>query len=248
MRFEAYASSSAGNLYTVDHDGEYILIEAGVTINRMRRMPGFPPLRMVEAALISHHHGDHSRAISDVMRAGVDVYASNDTWRALGRGHGHHRMMYAKPLVPFELGWTRGWRVLPFDVRHDAEGALGYLVEDSSGDRLMFACDTAFVPYRFLGLTHVAIECNYSRATLRLGGAEPERVARVLRYHMSLERVVRMLLANDLSKVREIWLLHLSDQHGDEDGFRSTVARATGKPVHVAPKFRDQPAPGGDRL
>lgn len=235
MDFEAYASSSAGNLYSVRHESSSILIEAGISIAKIRAAMQFD-LQSVVACLISHSHGDHVKAASDVARAGVDVYASAQTLRALASAERGHRCVEAKPLVPFRVG---DWRVLPFDVRHDAEGSLGYLIEDSSGDRLMFAIDTAFVPYRFERLTHVAIECNYSRESLRLGGAEPERVARVLRYHMSLERVIRMLLANDLSRVREIWLLHLSDQHGDEAGFRSAVARATGKPVYVAPKFLD---------
>jgi hypothetical protein len=55
---------------------------------------------------------------------------------------------------------------------------------------------------------------------------------------MSLERVIETLEVTDLSKVREIHLLHLSDAHSDADRFRREVEAATGKPVHVAPKWR----------
>lgn len=51
---------------------------------------------------------------------------------------------------------------------------------------------------------------------------------------MSLETVKGFLAANDLSRVREIWLLHLSDDHSDAERFRREVMELTGKEVHVA--------------
>jgi phosphoribosyl 1,2-cyclic phosphodiesterase len=240
MKFQAYASSSAGNLYSVDDGRGALLLECGLAIGDIRRLTGFN-LSRVAACLVSHHHGDHARSHSELARLGVDVYASVETWRALRASEGHCRRFYARPRVAFAIG---EWRVLPFDVRHDADGALGFLVEDHLGDRLLYACDTAFIPYRFAKLTHVAVECNYSRETLRRSSAKPRRIARVIRYHMSLERVVTMLETNDLSRVKEIWLLHLSDQHGDASEFRRVIRRATGKPVYVAPKFLDRR--GGD--
>jgi hypothetical protein len=40
--------------------------------------------------------------------------------------------------------------------------------------------------------------------------------------------------ANDLSKVQEIWLLHLSDGNSDADRFKREIQELTGKPVYVA--------------
>lgn len=230
MEFRAFASGSAGNLY-VAHDGvNPLMLECGLPIARIRKLLDFK-LSAIRACLVSHYHGDHAQGVRGVMDAGVDVYASKETWRALDLPFTHHRMEYAHPLQQFDIG---GWRVLPFDLRHDAEGALGYLVEDCGGDRLMFACDTAFVPYKFNGLTHIAIECNYSADEIRRSTVAPERVARVLRHHMGLERVLKFLEANDLSKVRQIWLLHLSADHGDGKAFQDAVRRATGKPTYIA--------------
>lgn len=42
------------------------------------------------------------------------------------------------------------------------------------------------------------------------------------------------LKANDLSKVREIWLLHLSDGNSDAERFKREVMELTGKPVYIA--------------
>jgi phosphoribosyl 1,2-cyclic phosphodiesterase len=130
------------------------------------------------------------------------------------------------------------WRVLPFDLRHDTPGTLGFCVEGPSKERLLYVTDTAFIPYRFDGLTIVAIEANYSEAILRESGEATKRKLRALRYHMSLERTLAFLAANDLDGVREIWLLHLSDAHSDEAAFREAVREATGKPVFVAQPAR----------
>jgi phosphoribosyl 1,2-cyclic phosphodiesterase len=57
---------------------------------------------------------------------------------------------------------------------------------------------------------------------------------RLLRSHFSLENVLEFLRANDMSKVQEIYLLHLSDNNSDEAMFKRRVQEVTGKPVYVA--------------
>lgn len=231
MRFRAHASASSGNLCSVQGRKGTLLIECGLSLGRIRRALGFL-LSEVQGCLVTHHHGDHACSAEALLLCAIDVYASAATWAALGTGQ-HHRAQVVVALEAFVVG---EFRVLPFDVRHDAEGALGYMVEDGGGDRLLFACDTAYVPYTFTGLTHIAVECNYSAELLRAHNADPARAARVLRYHMGLERVLALLAANDLTAVREITLLHLSDRHGDGPAFKRAIEQATGKPVRVAPR------------
>lgn len=234
MEFRAHYSSSAGNLYSVRAQGQTLLIDPGVRMAEIRRALGFAVARAT-GCLISHSHGDHARAAPDLLRAGVDCYASAGTWSALGLdGGGHHR---AHVLAPREERMVGPFRVLPFDVRHDAEGSMGFLIGAArDADRLLFAVDTAYLPYRFSGLTHVAVEANFSAAALAASDAHPARKLRTMRSHMSIERLIEMLRANDLSRVREVHLLHMSSEHGDGEAFRAAVERATGKPTYVAPR------------
>ena len=124
------------------------------------------------------------------------------------------------------------WHVLPFDLRHDVP-ALGFLIV-AGGEKLLYVTDTAYVPYRFKGLTIIAIEANYSEPILRDSDENPTRKMRSLRYHMSIERVLGFLAVTDLGAVREVHLLHLSDAHSDADLFKRLVEEAAGKPVYVA--------------
>src|SRR5690606_16205721 len=157
-----------------------------------------------------HEHGDHARAAADIMRAGVDIYASRGTVKALGLSG--HRVALIRALEQFRVGT---WTVLPFEAVHDAAEPLGFLLASKAGGKLLYLTDSAYCKYRFRGLTMLAVECNYSDDLLRQA-VEAGRISesvrrRILRNHMSLERLLEMLRANDLSQVQEIHLLHLSD-------------------------------------
>jgi phosphoribosyl 1,2-cyclic phosphodiesterase len=101
----------------------------------------------------------------------------------------------------------------------------------------LYATDTYYIRYRFRGLTHIAVECNYSmdilRANIEAGLVEPALKKRILKSHFSLEHVKEFLKANDLSKVQEIWLLHLSDGNSDAGRFKREIQELTGKMVFV---------------
>ena len=229
ITFTPHFSSSAGNLYTVTDGTSMIMLESGVRITKIRQALN-QKLSIIEACLVTHSHGDHARAAEDVIAAGVDLYCSAGTAAALCI-NGHHRVHIIEALKQFRVG---PWTILPFDVEHDAEEPLGFLIINGT-DRLLFAADTAYIRHRFAGLNLIALECNYSKATMAPDIPLAHRL-RVMRSHMSLDTVLAFLAANDLSGVRQIHLLHLSDDNSNEDLFKSKVQAATGIPVYVAKK------------
>ena len=164
-----------------------------------------------------------------VLLRGVPIFASERTLTelALAREHG---VTVLRDKVKASIG---GWDVLPFTVKHDAPGTLGFLIRAPDGDQILFATDTGYIPVTAEGCTHLAIECNYSEEALE-NSDHPERAARAYQNHMGIERVLAMLESNDLSAVREIWLLHLSAEHGDADGFVAQVQGHTGIPCYIA--------------
>ena len=83
-------------------------------------------------------------------------------------------------------------------------------------------------------MTHILVECNNTWEGIREGHAPDSLKTRVVQNHMSLETVKGFLAANDLSRTREIYLLHLSDDHSDAERFRREVQELTGKEVHLA--------------
>ena len=51
------------------------------------------------------------------------------------------------------------------------------------------------------------------------------RVARTMKSHMSLENLIEFLKVNDLSKVRELHLLHLSDDNSDIEIIKEEIKK-----------------------
>jgi phosphoribosyl 1,2-cyclic phosphodiesterase len=231
IKFKPLASGSKGNCYHLTDGTTEILLECGIPIRKIREGLDFR-LSSVAACLVSHEHQDHAKAIADMMAAGIDVYASRGTIDALGlRGHRLHPI---QALQGFEID---SWYILPFDLVHDAAEPLGFVCV-SGDERLLFATDTAYIKYVMPGLTHICIECNYDEETLSKnviqGKIDPVLRQRVIENHMSLDRVKAMLSANDLSRVEEIWLLHLSDGNADAERFHKEIFWLTGRRVHVA--------------
>ncbi len=167
------------------------------------------------------------------MRAGIDCYISAGTAEALGISG--HRLNIIKAKQQVRIGT---WVILPFETQHDAQEPLGFMLANQAGEKLLYATDTYFIRYRFQGLTHIAVECNYSLDILRTnvanGSVEPVLKNRILKSHFSLENVKKFLLANDLSKVEAIFLLHLSDSNSDAERFKREVMELTGKPTYIA--------------
>lgn len=226
------ASSSAGNAYAITDGRTPLLLEAGLNYRSMQIALNFK-MSQIDACLITHEHLDHCKSVRELLKNGFDVYASAGTWAALDIVH--HRAHVVEAHTPFTIGT---WSILPFDVQHDVSEPMGYLLANQSGDKLVFLTDTYYCRYRFEGLTHIMLETNYSLKILddniAAGRVPAVMRKRLIRSHFSIEHAKEFLLANDLTKVVEIWLLHLSDTNSDEASFKREIQQLTGKQVYVA--------------
>lgn len=230
----ALASSSAGNAYLVTDGRSPLLLDCGLSVRELKKATGYR-LTGLAGCLVTHEHGDHAKAAAGLIKAGVDCYMSAGTAEALSLSG--HRLKVVKALEQVQIG---DWTVLPFETQHDAAEPLGFLLANSAGEKLLYATDTFYLRYRFQCLTHIMIETNYSldilKANIEAGLVEPALKNRILKSHFSLEHVKDFLRANDLSKVREIHLLHLSDNNSDAERFKNEIQALTGRPVYVAEK------------
>lgn len=232
MDITVIASGSSGNAYRISDGDTALLLDAGIPLQRIKQALNFR-VRDLAGCLITHAHGDHAKAAGDLAKAGVDVYTSQgtiDACRLTG-----HRMKPVKALREVIVGT---FAVLPFDVQHDAPEPLGFLVTSRrTGEKLLYFTDTYYLKYRFTGLTHIMGECNYSmdivEQSVRNGYIPPELVPRLIKSHMSLEHFLDLLKANDLHEVKQIYLLHLSNNNSDAERFREAVQKLTGTEVYV---------------
>lgn len=233
MKTTVVGSSSRGNGYVLaDGAGNQLLIEAGMSVREVRAS-GITLFRF-DGCLVSHSHLDHSRKAFDYMRKGVECYMSIETANAIDLND--HRFLH---IVENEVLFTVGpWKVLPFSTIHDCPGSLGFLIRASTGETVLFATDTAWIKYRPKGLDRIMVECNYQEGlladNLEAGKASKRQADRLRSSHISLATLLRWLGTIDLSRVREIMLLHVSRRNAVEKELIEAVEGATGIRTVVA--------------
>lgn len=232
MRFEALASSSHGNAYIVSDQETRILLECGLSRKKLQQLSGFR-LSDISACVVSHEHKDHSGCVADLLAGGMPVYMSEGTAVALGL---EGNALDAVEAVEHQRQITVGTiDIVPFTTFHDAKEPLGFLFRSRlDGNILAFATDTVNLNYRFPGVNLLAIEANYDKYILERCQRMPENIRhRVSNTHMEIDVLCDYLQRLDLSRCREIYLLHLSEATSHEGHFINKVRRAVPSYIQV---------------
>ncbi|GGF00364.1 Phosphoribosyl 1,2-cyclic phosphodiesterase [Chishuiella changwenlii] len=236
MQLKILGTGSSGNCYILENENEALIIELGLHFSKIKQSLDFD-LSKVVGTLITHEHGDHAgekgKGIKDALSNGIKVYSSAGTFRAFDIKHHNANIIQAKK--SFQIG---NFKILPFNVHHDVNEPLGFLIEHEETGRILFVTDTTYIDYTFPNLNNIIIEANYCEDIIKekLGSSWQSEFLknRILKSHMSLNTCKQTLLANDLSQVQKIVLIHLSDSNSDERKFKKVIEEATGKIVHVA--------------
>lgn len=235
MKLKVLGSGSSGNCYILEGEDETLILEAGLTYKKIQEGLNYDT-RKVKGCLISHEHGDHSKAIKDLIKNGIDIYMSNGTIKALevDKGHRVHSLVTGRQE---EVG---GFKVLPFDTKHDALEPLGFLIHHKEMGKLLFITDSYYSKYRFKNVDHILVECNYKKSILEEninnGIITNWLGERIIKSHFELDNVKEFLKTSDLDNTKNIVLIHLSGQNSDRKLFKEEIEKATGRQTFIAKK------------
>ncbi|MDA3732355.1 MBL fold metallo-hydrolase [Niameybacter massiliensis] len=217
MRLKVLASGSAGNSYILESETEALVIEAGVPFKELIRYVDY---RKIVGCLVSHEHKDHAGYVGQYIMRGIKVYSPYTVNRN-------------EEVLRFG-----GFNYIPFKNHHDVP-CYGFKINHKGLGQLIFGTDTGYIEYTFKETNHWLIECNYSKEILDEhvdNGLNPVLADRIVRDHMSLETCKDFLQANDLSKTRNIVLLHLSDSNSHAEEFKREIHELTNKSTYIAEK------------
>jgi len=227
MTFTSLASSSHGNCYVVSDGETAILLECGISFRRIKKELGFD-LSAIRGCLVSHEHKDHAKSVMDIIKSGIEVFASEGTAEALD----------CALITPVEAGaqfQIGSLEIMPFRTWHNVKESLGFLIYSRrDGERLAFAIDTVNLGHTFPNVNLLALEANYDKDILARCERMPDKVKeRVIRSHMEIETLCKYLQSLDLSQCRTLYLLHLSNASSNEGNFVNRVRRVVPKHVQV---------------
>ena len=211
------------------------MIECGIPIKEIKKAVWKHGIWItgLDACLISHSHGDHCKAAKDLVKSGVSIFASIETITASGMD----RENRAKAIDAHKALHFINADIYAFNVEHDAEGTLGFIIQDrTTYDRLLYVTDTPYLPVSVEGITHAMIEANYDPEIMQENvdnGMNLKRAVRTVKNHMSIETTLATLEKMDRSKLKEVWLLHLSKGNAGDD-FKKRAQEICGCEVYVA--------------
>ena len=232
MQIDVLASSSLGNSYLVSDGETSILLDAGIPYKELQVKSDFKTTE-VAACLLTHFHGDHSRAIKDLLKSAIDVYALPETLSALKVSE-HHRAHSVEPLKAYTVNT---FEIMPVTMYHDCP-CVGYMVHSKkTGERLFFATDTYKITVNPQNLDYLILEINYQKEIVNNlvneGKMEASIRARLLFSHYELSKALNWLKRIDKSRLKRIYVAHLSSGHSNAEEIKKAVIAETGIPTTI---------------
>ena len=228
MDIKVLGSSSRGNAYLLSDGETTILIECGLQYAELRKKSNFAIPNHIDGCIVTHEHMDHAKSVNFLLQYGVDVYAPKSVFKT-DYARKHHRAHNINPndeSSVFDIGFLS---ITAYEMYHDVP-CVGYLIYSRYTDELLlFATDTRLIKYNFYNLDYIMIEANYDIDLVE----NDTQLARLVKSHMSIESTIHYLSNIDLSKVKAIYLMHLSSRHSNADDFKKRVQRQTGKPTYI---------------
>lgn len=218
-------SSSKGNCYLLHCGGETLIIEAGLSLNKIKEGLNYH-ISNVVGCIVTHAHGDHIQSAEKLAGLGIHIYASQGTLqhKKLSGNYFHP----VKELKPFEVS---KFKITPFQTQHDCPGnePFGYVIEHKEIGKLVFATDTYFIKYAIFGVDHFFVECNYQREileeNLKTGVMNDFRARRLLRSHYELKNLCKYLEKCIDFGAKNIVLLHLSGDNSNGKEMKKEVEK-----------------------
>jgi len=177
---------------------------------------------------------DHSVSIHDALKSGIQVYASKGTHEARNSIDDYNsEVMEEKKLYK-----SGPFKFLGFKVQHDAKEPFGFVINHPEMGNCLFLTDSFYSKAKYANLNQLIVEANFDEdlidEKMSDGKVLPFLRNRILESHMSIQTCLKMLEANDLSKVNNIVLCHLSDGNSHARQFQKKVEDQTGKTVTIA--------------
>lgn len=226
MGITTIATGSQGNCYILEHENKKLIIECGVSFKYILHSLQHE-LDNVVGCLVTHEHKDHSKAVNDILYYGIKVYMLKATFDALQIPDIlKYKVVIIDYLKPFKIDI---FNIMPLEANHDVP-CVAYVIQSGFG-KLLFATDTYNFKYKLDGITHAMFECNYCDEYVQ---NIPLYRQRVLRSHMSLNNLKKILTKSDLKELKELMLIHISNENGHPQKMKTEIEELTNADVTIA--------------
>ena len=235
VRFISLSSGSCGNCYYLGTGTEGILIDAGVSLRRLKKVLQEYDLGTdsFSAILVTHDHLDHIRHLgSFCKRLSKPVYTTRTIHDALARHTFTAPTIGPCRRIMDEGEWNMiaGMKVHYFVVPHDATQTVGYAIE-VEGHKFVIMTDIGRMTDEAVGFARqadtVVVESNYDVDMLMRGPYTYELKMRIIQGcgHLSNDECAGAIRRFWHPGLKNIFLCHLSENNNTHDlAYRCSAA------------------------
>ena len=227
IKFMSLSSGSCGNCYYLGTGKSGILIDAGVSLKRLKKVLQENGLDndSFSAILVTHDHLDHIRHLGAYCkRLSKPVYTTETIHNALARHTFTAPTITPCRRVLTQAQWNEiaGMNVKYFVVPHDATQTVGYAIE-TEGHKFVIMTDVGRMTDEAVEHAKkadtIVIESNYDMDMLMSGPYTHELKMRIVQGcgHLSNDECASAIRRFYHPGVRNIFLCHLSENNNTPD-------------------------------
>ncbi len=222
MKFiKCLGSGSSGNCFILDNK---LILDAGLSFKKIKDGISYDNLANIEACLVTHCHGDHSKSVHKLASYQTKIYGTKGTNDALKFDLHEYIQKNFIDMTYYQLYETESYYIIAFEAVHDCIEPSGFLIQEkSTGEVLLFATDTAVIKAKAKRIDFMLVEANYRDAELfknyESGIIDKARLTRVMDTHLSFEGLQKYLRVARTPHLKKIMLMHLSNENSNEREF-----------------------------
>ncbi|MEJ6399946.1 MBL fold metallo-hydrolase [Nicoliella lavandulae] len=232
MQVSILSSGSSGNVTYLQTDQHQILLDAGLSgikIRRLLKQIG-RTIEDIDMIFVSHEHSDHAKGVGILARRcpNIQVYANQETWDAMPASLGKIPRSQRNVFPIGSIETFGDLTVESMGVSHDAAGEQCYLFRQADKQFVMIT-DTGYISesiqHHIKNATALALECNYDVEMLMNGPYSWPLKQRILcdTGHMSNEDEAAVL-ANVIGDDTEaVFIVHRSHHNNTRAVAHQTI-------------------------
>lgn len=207
ISLKCYSSSSKGNCYLLNANGNSLLLDLGIFNNELLK-----EIKTIKGVVITHSHADHCKGVREFK----DYYN--------GKYYSNKETLDKLPIIddlkvevsdgqPFYID---NFAIVPFELVHDVK-CYGYLIKDTiSNYKILYVTDTGAISHlKFKDIDCFLIESNCDEDELLY---EDFKEIRLYETHLSMQQTSLFLQENINHNTKHCILCHIS--HSDKNYLR----------------------------
>lgn len=238
FQFVSLSSGSSGNCYYVSNGIDAVLIDAGVSLRKVRKCFREYGIKTntLRAVLITHDHADHVKDVGSVSaELNLPVYSTEKVHEGIQANYRTKKKIdpSLKRMIRKDEVFRIGSLVItPFSIPHDSMDNVGYSIssEELFEDGVFTVMTDIGHPTgnvsRYVSLSNfLVVEANYDKEKLRNGRYPRELQDRIRggHGHLSNEQTAEILAGNFHEGLKKVWLCHLSAENNTSELASKTI-------------------------